>query len=373
MNKDTIINIQDIDTFVLSNVTWQMLVRTFSPNQQAKEIVLDRRIDLNLQNLLLYVRAYSRVLVDVVVGNYNRQYDTSVQIIAACSPGITSDYDVNLVGIGSCDITQQIVNSFHAIFGNSLSEVADTNIYVAPAFSMVSENQIFPPWLKYTSVQNRPGVYFPVPTSSDIFNLELRYVHRKKYMITQNKPTTDDTETSYRKMLEHGRILERFYTSGNGLTEISYWENIMRVNMNAIESYWAVSTVLVVVLEIQLGNRILHITRYSYIVSAFENFIELLQHGTISETCDGYIVIGNTETLLKTSKYVYRTLYSMLRADILNGDEKEHMLQQVEKIVHGKNDPSTTDTSTFYNYQHTILPYLLTFDWDGILTSITTD
>ena len=88
------------------------------------EHALTKTSHLTIVNHLIYIRALSRVLVDLQQFNWNREKSPEDQIylIAAGSNNITSDYDVTVVGKNASELCSQINVQFRQDTGKSLAD-----------------------------------------------------------------------------------------------------------------------------------------------------------------------------------------------------------------------------------------------------------
>ena len=119
-----------------------------------------------------------------------------------------------------------------------------------------------------------------------------------------------------------------------------FYRIILDINQSSIESYYALSTVLVVVYGIQKNQKnIFNLLKpINFLVSAYENLIEL--HNI-------YIKIENNEfspmSAIKLTKYLYRTLisikYTKIHHDFKNFDRATIYC---ERILNQKNNSLST-------------------------------
>lgn len=128
IQEKEIVNPSNLDEFILKNVNWEQLTEIHNENKEAKTISIEN-VELNVKNLLLYIRSYSRVLIDYFTALRKKETDPFYMVIAG-STNITSDYDVTFIGKGSSLVCEQIIMSFYNSMGKNLADVADSNIYI---------------------------------------------------------------------------------------------------------------------------------------------------------------------------------------------------------------------------------------------------
>lgn len=331
-----------IDNMLLKNVSWDKLVDAHNKIKCSKEIIING-LPLPIINVLMYIRSFSRIYIDTYVAQYKTDNpDTPFYMFAAGSTNITSDYDVQLIGKGASEMCKNIVYSFTTDTGNDLATVADSNVYISPGF-IHSTIYKYPEWFKYVISDSETGQAFPLPIGEIALKKEKDAVLKRASYVF---PTS--IADRYFSMITKTRYVEDeiFYnkTHNTALTEGDFWDLLHSINFDAMEAYITLSTIIIVVLEIQMKINIEGLTRDNYIIAAYENLINFKDHSSHS----------TDEELLKASKYIYRILYCLLKADIL-GKLTKHM-STVEYIVSKRGNPNEElfNSSQFSQYKKLI-------------------
>lgn len=65
-------------------------------------------------------------------------------------------------GKDAAEVCRQIIQSFKMTTGSDLAEIADSNIYIAPAF-VLTRDHTYPEWLQYIIINGNQA--FPIPES----------------------------------------------------------------------------------------------------------------------------------------------------------------------------------------------------------------
>ena len=167
-------SIFELDTLLLqSNLSWEdakSMLRTTGENGRIQET------GLTITNHLLYIRALSRVLVDVETYDWNRHKPPALQIelVVAGTNNITSDYDVTMVGPQASVLSTTIMAKFHAETGKDLAVYADTNLYCLPFVKLHATQQQTPWFMAQFRSIGLPGLFLPFPTTRTFRHEEQR-------------------------------------------------------------------------------------------------------------------------------------------------------------------------------------------------------
>lgn len=324
-----------LDVEILKQVDWESLVNAYK--KDSKEIYClnkSSRVCADAYNLLLYVRAFTRVYVDVFANKYKKEHP-DMEFIIAGSTNVTSDYDVTVVGPRSYHFVKEIMHGFYKEFHKQLPLVADTNLYIAPAFLYNSKySRNYPSWLKRTcisdkaeSVTQQTSTCFPLPASPIAIAQDRAVVRKKWNMIREHQTPLSSSQIMerYNKLISIGRKLDKFFytshkhstkskssASTSALTEQEFWKLITSANQTSMESYHAISTVIIIVAEIQMKKDIKDLRPEHYMIAAMENYVDLLIHMGPSPSTSSPMMY------VKTSKYVYRIIYCLERARTLS-------------------------------------------------------
>lgn len=321
-----------LDVEILKQVDWESLVSAYKKN--SKEIYClskSSKVCADAYNLLLYVRAFTRVYVDVFANKYKQDHP-DMEFIIAGSTNVTSDYDVTVVGPRSYHFVKEIMHGFYKEFHKQLPLVADTNLYIAPAFLYNSKySRNYPSWFKHTCISEKEesttkqtSTCFPLPVSPVALAQDRAVVHKKWKMIREHQTPLSSTQIMerYNKLISMGKKLDKFFytthkhsnkkkTSTSPMTEEEFWRLITSANQTSMESYHALSTIIVVVAEIQMKKDIKELRAEHYMIAAMENYVDLNIHM-------GPDSVHSPLMYVKTSKYVYRIIYCLEKARMLS-------------------------------------------------------
>jgi hypothetical protein len=325
--------VPEIDNIIFQNVSWEELVRLHNDAKASKEITV-QGLPMNVVDVLMYLRALSRILINAAI--QQRKAKTSLgplYSIAAGSTNHTSDYDVTLVGEEAAKVCEYIIKSFYLSTGRTLAHVVDSNVYIAPAF-VIKEGVTYPKWFTYTLIPGTKDQAFPVPQSSLAIQAEIHTVlEREKQLKTKDTRTVIE---KYESMIARGKELEdRFYYPKDKNvkgSEKEFWGLLHSICMDAMEAYVTLSTILSVVVEMQMKTPLSDLTEIHYLISAFENMINFIDH-------NHGIELSNDGLLLKNSKYIYRIVNCLSKVE----KYKELMgvdLKNIEYIVSQRGSPS---------------------------------
>lgn len=301
--------------FTDSNVTWEELALIHKSSKNAKEIKLKDNVKLGVKNLLLFIRAYSRILIDYHVGKRKKFKNMgNFYKVVAGSTNITSDYDVTIMGKGAASVCEDIVNKgFRNIYKENLADVADSNVYISPAFVINKNKNYYPKWFKY--IVSQGDVAFPLPLSKVAIKKEIESVLALKDIHHNNEKIS--IKNRYFKMIKLGKKIENKFLYNSGKVtggEEEYWDLVHSINATAIEAYVAVSTILTVVLGMQLKKE-LNLKPIHYLISAYENMINFNMHSQIN--ISSYNKSKDKEgKFLKYSKYIQRIATCYKKAGI---------------------------------------------------------
>ena len=307
---------------VASKPSWEILKKMYSSSSKELLLNVPKLGEISVVNLLLYIRAFSRVLVDGCVSAV-RQSGARVWALAQGSTLVTSDYDVNVFGNGAVAAARCVAESFTRGFISHprLADVADTNVYVAPGFALLEgtppTNRPLPSWLKVVKVRTLEDGWvlaYPLPSGEVAFRLERARLKEKflRVVADDGGRHQDDgvtPEQRFGKVIEAAGRLEAFYYQKEGaqvqLDEESYWKLVLEALSNQEEAYVAVSTVLVVVEYLQGKNLELKelLMPESWKIAAAENYCDLSEHGGLRPT--------DFSDALRTSKYAYRSFVAL--------------------------------------------------------------
>lgn len=298
----------NIDSMIIgymnkTGISWDDLVKIHNSHKESKEICLDG-IPLDVKEILQYIRSLSRVLIHLNI-NIHKKENSNFYAIIAGSTNITSDYDVTFVGKGASKRCNKIVSSFRIHTGGDLAKIADSNIYIGPA-CVIEKGRIYPDWFEYESIGNDQA--FPLPLSEISIQKEISAVLKRDGFEDHRS-----ISKKYDDMIEKGQILEdRFYYPLDGTVtggEEELWDLLHGINFDAMEAYITLSTIIAIVVEIQMGIEVEKLESIHYLIAAFENMINFIDH-------NGGTSVSDESKLLKNSKYIYRIIKCLLKSVI---------------------------------------------------------
>lgn len=334
-NIDTtdLVNPLDLDTLIFdymvnAGITWADLVKIHDSKRGAKEIYLDD-IPLGIKEVLQYIRSITRILIQYNI-NTHKKTNKDFRSIIAGSTNITSDYDVSFVGEGSALLCNKIIKSFKKHTRGDLTDIADSNIYITPAY-IIKKGVQYPSWLDNIIIRKNEAIPFPKTRVSIKKEIEAVF---KRDGYKETRHITD----KYDDMVTHGKKLEDlFYYPTNGKfydNEEEFWELLHQTNFDSVEGYITSCAVAVVVVEMQMKMMFKKITPIHYLISAFENLINFIVHNHGK-------TVTNDIRLLKTSKYIYRTVYSLKKSN-MREKLKEIDIDNIKYIVSNRGNPNAS-------------------------------
>ena len=279
------------------------------------------------------------------------------QFVALGSTNVTSDFDLTILGEHANDCMRGMFHRFLAMYGNTLAQAFDTNLYtigyhlVTPRMRRIPASALVPgtPWAVFVSRTPRERRTEVEWAAAKLANCAPRYrlyvaenypafapcirraegkVKRVKHMIrTEHSATVKKYGRKYSNRATL-RLITRYnlyYTIAQTLYAQYLYDNVpapahglegvpqeMRnlfdllgiANYVSVEAYYTSASVIFVVLLLQ-GKKSVSIGASHYLCAALENLGDLIHHmsnegGTFGDAL-----------LLKYSKYVYR-LYRAL-------------------------------------------------------------
>ena len=250
---------------------------------------------LTIMNHLLYIRAFSRVLVDIETYEWNKMKPAAkhIELVVAGTTNLTSDYDVTMVGPSASALSAHINAKFMRDTNKTLSAYADTNLYCVP-FVKLDTTQIKTSWfVKHFRSIGLPGLYIPFPTTPTFLTNETRIA------LLRYNGTPPDSVSAARFMVL-AQTIEAFIYSKQWLSlqcvcQVTAFTSVLHeIQKQQPGAYWTLSSMIVVVVEMQREVRELRLTPEIYRVCAIENMACVMEHKT-----------AYTDVL----KYVYRVLY----------------------------------------------------------------
>jgi hypothetical protein len=315
------------------NMGWYKMTDVFNKQRIGKEKTLKKDVDENLLALFGAIRTY------IVNESYDK-YKTSGQImIRSGSTGITSDYDVNIVGKDSENTMQKMFNDFLEKYKHSMSYSFDTNIYVHGFY--IYDRQSFP--LHKFKLKGSTTFFVPkfdpkdkdvaysfaciklVETQRDFYKFknldkyvklgrsiddDLKKIYKQKFDSVRNV-ADKEMVTRYALYYEYSKILNNLMYVEDSTFNFQFISNVAKYF--SIESYYTQCTFNVIVLNL-LESTGLKLDKIEYICAAIENLGDFVHHFKQENI--------KTEAefelkLIKYSKYIYRIYFSLYHAHTL--------------------------------------------------------
>lgn len=322
----------DMDSLIIgymakTGISWADLVKIHNDQRGSKEISLDG-VPLEAKEILQYIRALSRIIIQYNVSVHKLSNPNFYAIIAG-STNIASDYDVTLVGKGASTVCHKIVSSFRKNTGGDLADIADSNVYIAPAL-VIEKGRVYPEWLRRVMISEDQA--FPLPDSNLSIQKEIQAVLRR-----DGFEDTRSISEKYNSMISNGEQLESIYYypesgSSRGENEADFWDLLHSINFDAMEAYITLSTIIAVVVEMQMRNEIGRLQPIHYLISAFENMINFVDH-------NGGLNISDPVKLLKNSKYIHRIVHCLAKTEVAS-EIGSIDVENVKYIVSQRGSPS---------------------------------
>jgi hypothetical protein len=118
-------------------------------------------------------------------------------------------------------------------------------MYILPSVKKPRKN--IPKWLQFVTI-SKDGIMVPLPVSETAKVIETHYVRE----LWKKGPLEMPIGKKYEQLLRKVRPLETFYYGPNvsKMTETEFWHALFTANRYSIEAYIAMSTFLVVVVEL---------------------------------------------------------------------------------------------------------------------------
>ena len=324
----------NMDSLIISymnkaGISWADLVKIHNDQRGSKEIALDG-IPMDVKEILQYIRSLSRIIIRYNVNLHKTlESNSNFYMIIAGSTNIASDYDVTLVGDKASKVCDMIVSSFRKNTGGDLAEIADSNVYIAPAFVIEKERE-YPTWLNRVMISEDQA--FPLPASELSIKKEIEAV-LKRDGFKDERPIS----VKYDDMIQKGRQLEDiyYYSKNSSLKESNesdFWKLLHGINFDAMEAYITLSTIIAVVVEMQMKKKVDGLKPIHYLISAFENMINFVDH-------NGGMDISDKVKLLKNSKYIQRILHCLTKTDHME-KISDIDIENVNYIVSQRGNPT---------------------------------
>lgn len=349
---------------IIKDVDWFEVVKIHNSSKIAKTININNQ-DLSTQNILLFIRSLSRIIIEQEI-NKQKKINKQFYSIIAGSTNITSDYDVTLVGEGAATVCENIINIFFGTYCRNLADVADSNIYIAPSF-VINPGKEYK--FNYVKLPGTDDQAFPLPITSVAIRSEINTVlKREKYIFECEIENLKFNKIlcRYKKMIEKGKELERDFFYGESMKEeVDFWNLVHEIGFYAMEAYVTLSTIISVVVEIQMGKNLPEDNKLkpiNYLISCFENMINFIEHSNLnSKILDEGILNLSKIIIVKNSKYILRIAKTFLNSVGLidNSFITKDFMEIIERIVKQRSQPeNVTDEDIILFKKNVCIPLL---------------
>jgi hypothetical protein len=368
-----------ITTYI--NLGWSELTGIFG-KKTAKEKTIRGIIDEDLLRMLGAIRAYILRSTFDCINN-----DPNMFLLPIGSTNITSDYDVNVIGINAPKVLFAMFEDFLNKYHKTLPYSFDSNLYCTGIFLMPdlskNSNNFFPGFkiFKYFEKTIKKQCFTFEPESKEFKKKTLTYAclklaengintylkdfinnaHELKKDLDQilNEELKKNSEKDLGKNLDiycryklQCSNAEDFYSGiyggpgkDSGKDSEKIFKGLSYAKCFAIEPYYTQCSINAIVLDLQNPQN-LKFTEISYICAAIENIGDFYHHVS-SDVSSGSPIKG---TLLKYSKNIYRIVYCLEKAGIFKGDLGNLWTKQsdyIKKIVDKRSDISSADSIDF--------------------------
>jgi hypothetical protein len=352
-----------VDTLILSDkAKW---ADTKLRYQKSPHSTMEGKTPISSANHLVYVRALSRVLVDIMTSQWNegREEASKIQLIAAGSTSITSDYDVTLVGNGASKLSKSINDTFLEQTEQSLSLYADTNLYTTPCVYLTEDRAVL--------IGKENLILFADPTKTAGLN-----IYCLKPTLSNGGESASLTAAVNRLLKAQDKITSPLgtgdvYATCSVFEHLMYdcpqpeWTTIWQIVVEALQlvedAYHSVATICVVVVEMQMRKEVDQgFSASIYMAAAIENLAELTEYAITEKSSDLEVV--------NTMKYTYRSLYSLQRALSRGTKEKTTLLTTLlsgfltstRAANTNRSNAGFTDSQEFHTYRRNLQTMLAT-------------
>jgi hypothetical protein len=342
----------DLDTYLLrEDIAWSEAKKLLRVGGEGAHTSVS---NLTVSNHLIYIRALSRVFVDVHqhVWNKNKVPEDHIHVLAAGSVTITSDYDVTLVGKQASELCRMISTLFKRDTGKSLAGYADTNLYASPLVRLTLEQQTDERFIRHFKHIGIHDIYLPFP-QLEYFVQRDRQMALKRYHHQVNPPThTDDGMYRINRRIEDCIYTDSWQSlfAPCGSRSLCLVDDIHTLLQLQPDAYWSISSVAVVVVEMQSKQSNMGLSTDTYITAAIENL-----------AC-----VGESDDILNSIKYVYRVLYSWMKGGYHYLEDamlEKAQLEMVESLNTTRGDVNFSQSPKYKRYQDWICS---TFNAHGI-------
>jgi hypothetical protein len=401
------VDIYNIDTELMVYLEkmggWKFLTKKY--NKEAK----DRRNyiktnEIQYRTYLEFMGAFRKIIIEIIVKktidkmsrDVKKKYKSFVKngdfkqyiMSSACgSTNATSDYDVTFAGPGSYLLVKCIIDNFKNINlqkKQTMSNMFDSNFYLIPDL-IVNKNNINRFKKHNIDLFKVDGSHMiPLPNNKHIINLEFNQLKRKKN--DNRKLTNVNISKRYEQLIKLGGELDAFvyqdnYENSTIKNNMDFWKKILQMKEVAIEAYYCLSTVSLVVHGIQ-AKKINQLEKVliadNFLISAAENMIDLYKHHRHSFNKN-----NNRNLAVKLSKYVKRIFFSLdyylKKCPISNKKKcmqyfKRNNINYIEikkltdEIMHYRKNVDTFSVSETNAFIPTIDKFINTFKFNKPLT-----
>lgn len=223
----------------------------------------------------------------------------------------------------------------------------------------------YPKWFNHVMVGKDQA--FPLPTGNNAIKQEIRAVMNRLDKL--NNLDTRSILDRYLAMIENGKQIEKeFYYNETKMkdNETEFWELLHNTHFDALEGYIALSTIITVVVGIQMGKDIPGLTSTHNLISCFENMINYLDHSHIKSVDKIQDCISEQEnaSLLKNSKYILRIALTLNKTDLVEEHLSPEEMSVITDIVKQRGTPTSElfNSELFGRYKLLVTEVMSKFD-----------
>lgn len=393
--------ISNIYRNIYRNGGWEYVINVYN-NRQAKErssYISDPTLNVEERNLIEFIGSTRKVYIDYIVKKVLEKLSSSdllqdyksylgdrnivdvVQANAFGSTNPTSDYDLTFAGPGIHYITKCLIQQFDdELFQDSkklsLAEMFDSNFYVCPDMILYgNKEKLDSLGVTLYQVNEKTSHYAPISSTKEHFDIERNQLFKKK--MDHSELNHDTIMAKYKKLLMLNEQLDdELYKLKEGpimQSSSSFIQHILNMMETSIESYYALSTFMIVVYGMQ-ARRIDELEpllkEENFRIAGVENCIDLVKHHSHSFNVDNTIETMNLA--VKVSKYIQRILlclkYVSQYSDEINKEELSNLTSLTNDIMHYRSNSSKMSSSEKEQYMEKIKLFMDTFGLNNALT-----
>jgi hypothetical protein len=314
----------------------------------------EKQMSTTVSNVLEFIGSYRKVLIDYIISqslgllkksSYKKKYshflnrrkiEDTIHHNAFGSTNPTSDYDLTISGPGSYLILEKLIDTFCEMTDDTMAFVFDSNFYIVPDLVVFDDDKTMYERLNIDLFFPFDSeIAIPIPDKA-ILKIEKEYILKK-----MNKNNKDTVIDQYRELISLGKKMDKFAYERKKVfdTNIDFFKHIFEMNRTAIEAYYGLSTILVVVYGIQakkMEKLKYRLSKSHFENACLENLIDFSNHWNhyMEENGDQ----ENSQTVfVKLSKYLQRVILCVNEIEQMTGKTFEEipisLREEIENVV----------------------------------------